>query len=103
MMEPDLKSMQGDPRFVNLVRRVGLVTGSGAKWQALKAEHFHALQADKAQSKVEPGWPTTPLRAKLYWVFFLDRRHQRGRGRGYCADSAVYKIDVGENHRRKNS
>ena len=30
-MEPDLKSMQNDPRFMNLVRRVGLVTGPGTK------------------------------------------------------------------------
>ena len=30
-MEPDLKSMQNDPRFMNLVKRVGLITGSGTK------------------------------------------------------------------------
>jgi TolB-like protein/DNA-binding winged helix-turn-helix (wHTH) protein len=30
-MEPDLKSMQNDPRFMSLVERVGLITGSGTK------------------------------------------------------------------------
>jgi TolB-like protein/DNA-binding winged helix-turn-helix (wHTH) protein/Tfp pilus assembly protein PilF len=30
-MEPDLKSMEKDPRFMNLVQRVGLITSSGTK------------------------------------------------------------------------